>query len=71
LAVERSCVGNARRGPRSGVNNIIKYHNYNAPNSTYNKTDPSSFGTFSGTRGSFSDIGTGRWHAILVFRLQW
>ena len=28
-------------------------------------------GTFTGTRGSFSDIGTGRWHAILVFRLEW
>jgi len=56
---------------RCDINNIFKYHNFNPPNSTYNKTDPSSFGTFTGTRGSFSDIGTGRWHAILVFRLEW
>ena len=28
---------------------IFKYHNFNPPNSTYNKTDPSSFGTFNGT----------------------
>lgn len=56
---------------RGDVNNIYKYHCFNPPNSTYNKTDPSLFGTFSGTRGSFSDIGTGRWHAILVFRLEW
>jgi hypothetical protein len=56
---------------RGDINNIFKYHNFNPPNSTYNKTDSSSFGTFNGTRGSFSDIGTGRWHAILVFRLQW
>jgi hypothetical protein len=48
---------------RGDINNIFKYHNFNPPNSTYNKTDPSSFGTFTGTRGSFSDIGTGRWHS--------
>jgi hypothetical protein len=34
-------------------------------------TDPPAFGTFSGTRGSFSDIGTGRWHGIMVFRIEW
>ncbi|MBI3210940.1 MAG: TonB-dependent receptor [Candidatus Solibacter usitatus] len=56
---------------RGDVNNIFKYHNFNPPNSTFNRTDQSSFGTFTGTRGSFSDIGTGRWHTILVFRLQW
>ena len=56
---------------RGDLNNPYKYHNFNPPNSTYNKTDPSNFGTFTGTRGSFSDIGTGRWHAILVFRLEW
>lgn len=56
---------------RFDVNNLYKYHNFNAPNSTYNATDPSVFGTFSGTRGSFSDIGTGRWHGIAVFRVQW
>lgn len=56
---------------RGDVNNIFKHQNFNAPNSVYNKTDPSSFGTFTGTRGSFSDIGTGRWHAILVGRAEW
>jgi len=56
---------------RGDINNVYKYHNFNPPNSTFNKTDPSAFGTFTGTRGSFSDIGTGRWHAILVFRLEW
>ena len=56
---------------RADANNPYKYHNFNPPNSTYNKTDLSSFGTFTGTRGSFSDIGTGRWHMIMVFRLEW
>jgi len=56
---------------RADVNNIFKYHNFNPPNSAFNKTDPSAFGTFTGTRGSFSDIGTGRWHTILVGRVEW
>jgi hypothetical protein len=56
---------------RGDVNNSFKYNNFNPPDAAFNKTDPSSFGTFTGTRGSFSDIGTGRWHTILVFRLDW
>ncbi len=56
---------------RLDVNNPYKYHSFNPPNSTYNATDPSNFGTFNGTRGSFSDIGTGRWHGIMVFRVMW
>jgi hypothetical protein len=56
---------------RFDVNNPYKYHSFNPPNSTYNATDPSNFGTFTGTRGSFSDIGTGRWHGIMVFRVAW
>ena len=56
---------------RADCNNIYKYQNFNAPNSAYNKTDPSAFGTFTGTRGSFSDIGTGRWHTVIVGRLDW
>ena len=56
---------------RFDVNNLYKYHSFNPPNSTYNATDPSNFGTFTGTRGSFSDIGTGRWHGIMVFRVAW
>ncbi|MGH8248453.1 MAG: TonB-dependent receptor domain-containing protein, partial [Gammaproteobacteria bacterium] len=56
---------------RFDVNNPYKYHSFNPPNSTFNSTDSSQFGTFSGTRGSFSDIGTGRWHGIIVFRVSW
>jgi hypothetical protein len=56
---------------RFDVNNITKYHSFNPPNSTFNTRDRSAFGTFTGTRGSFSDIGTGRWHGIMVFRLEW
>ena len=56
---------------RFDANNFYKYHSFNPPNSTYNATDPSNFGTFNGTRGSFSDIGTGRWHGIMVFRVMW
>ncbi|MGH9659723.1 MAG: hypothetical protein ACRD96_14335, partial [Bryobacteraceae bacterium] len=56
---------------RFDVNNVIKYHNFNPPDSTFNRTNATAFGRFSGTRGSFSDIGTGRWHGIMVFRLEW
>ena len=56
---------------RFDINNVFKYHSFNPPNSTYNAADPSLFGTFNGTRGSFSDIGTGRWHGIFVFRVEW
>jgi hypothetical protein len=56
---------------RFDVNNITKYHSFSPPNATFNTLDRSAFGTFTGTRGSFSDIGTGRWHGIMVFRLDW
>jgi hypothetical protein len=56
---------------RFDVNNITKYHSFNPPNAAFNTRDRSAFGTFNGTRGSFSDIGTGRWHGIMVFRLEW
>jgi hypothetical protein len=56
---------------RFDANNITKYHSFNPPNSAFNTRDRSAFGTFTGTRGSFSDIGTGRWHGIMVFRLEW
>lgn len=66
---------------RFDVNNPYKYHSFNPPDGTFNRTNltsacpaglstcPVSFGTFNGTRGSFSDIGTGRWHGIMVFRV--
>jgi hypothetical protein len=53
------------------MNNPIKYQSFTEPNAVYNATDPSSFGTFSGVRGSFSDIGTARKHGIFVLRLEW
>ncbi|MDX1979130.1 MAG: carboxypeptidase-like regulatory domain-containing protein [Bryobacteraceae bacterium] len=56
---------------RFDANNITKYHSFNPPNASFNLRDRSAFGTFNGTRGSFSDVGTGRWHGIMVFRLQW
>ncbi len=56
---------------RFDVNNITKYHSFNPPNATFNLRDRTAFGTFTGTRGSFSDIGTGRFHGIMVFRLSW
>ena len=56
---------------RFDANNVYKYHSFNPPNSTFNSVDASAFGTISGTRGSFSDIGTGRWHGIMVFRMAW
>lgn len=68
---------------RFDANNPYKYHNFNPPDATFNITNrtgvcpasltapcPASFGTFNGTRGSFSDIGTGRWHGIMVFRVE-
>lgn len=68
---------------RFDVNNPYKYHSFNPPDTTFNISNrtsvcpatltapcPASFGTFSGTRGSFSDIGTGRWHGIMVFRVE-
>jgi hypothetical protein len=56
---------------RFDSNNPIKYQNFAAPNAVYNATNPANFGTFSGVRGSFSDIGTSRTHGIFVLRLEW
>jgi hypothetical protein len=72
-----------RANLRFDVNNPYKYHSFNPPNSVFDITNrtsvcpgnltapcPAAFGTFNGTRGSFSDIGTGRWHGIMVFRVE-
>lgn len=56
---------------RFDSNNPIKYQNFSDPNAVYNATNSASFGTFSGVRGSFSDIGTSRTHGIVVLRLEW
>jgi hypothetical protein len=56
---------------RFDINNPIKYQNFANPDSAYNATNPANFGTFSGVRGSFSDVGTSRKHSIVVTRLEW
>jgi hypothetical protein len=49
---------------------VTKEPQFAAPNSAYNLNNTTSFGTFSGTRGSFSDVGTARMHQIIVGRFQ-
>ncbi len=56
---------------RFDVNNVFQNQNFIAPDSTYNAINPATFGTFATTRGSISDIGNGRWHGIMVFRVEW
>jgi hypothetical protein len=51
--------------------NALKTPAFSNPNATFNTTTPDQFGTFSGGRGSFSDIGTHRSHGIMVFRVEW
>ncbi|MDZ4800840.1 MAG: carboxypeptidase regulatory-like domain-containing protein [Bryobacteraceae bacterium] len=58
----------ARFELRWDINNITKEPQLADPNSQFNTTNRANFGTFSGTRGSFSDIGTGRMHHLLVGR---
>ena len=55
---------------RWDANNVTKEPQFAAPNSAYNPNNTTTFGTFSGTRGSFSDVGTGRMHQIIVGRFQ-
>lgn len=56
---------------RWDCNNATKEPQFAAPNAVFNLTNPANFGTFSGTRGSFSDIGTARMHHIVVGRFEW
>ena len=53
---------------RWDVNNLTKEPQFADPNAAFNLTNRASFGTFSGTRGSFSDVGTARMHHLLVGR---
>ena len=53
---------------RWDVNNLTKEPQFADPNAVFNLTNRANFGTFNGTRGSFSDIGTGRMHHLLVGR---
>jgi hypothetical protein len=51
--------------------NALKTPGYGNPASVFNSTNNDQFGTFSGGRGSFSDIGTHRSHGIMVLRVEW
>lgn len=53
---------------RWDVNNLTKEPQFGDPNAVFNLTNRANFGTFSGTRGSFSDLGSARMHHILVGR---
>ena len=53
---------------RWDVNNLTKEPQFGDPNGAFNTTNRSSFGTISGTRGSFSDLGSARMHHLLVGR---
>jgi hypothetical protein len=55
---------------RWDCNNPYKAINLSDPNRTYNIATLSSFGRFTGTRGSFSDVG-GRLNNLLVGRFEW
>ena len=55
---------------RWDINNPYKRINLADPNRVYNAATLSSFGRFTGTRGSFSDLG-GRTNSLIVGRLEW
>jgi hypothetical protein len=57
---------------RWDINNLTKEPQFADPNGVYNLTNVAQFGTFSGNgRGSFSDLGSSRFHHIVVGRFQW
>lgn len=68
LSKEFRITERARFEIRWDVNNLTKEPQFADPNAAFNLTNRASFGTFNGTRGSFSDIGTGRMHHLLVGR---
>jgi hypothetical protein len=55
---------------RWDFNNPYKRINFSDPNRVYNVATLSTFGRMTGTRGSFSDVGS-RTHSILVGRIEW
>jgi hypothetical protein len=56
---------------RLDCNNFpFKQPNFGNPGSTYNVNSASTFAKGPGTRGSFSDVGTGNGHMLVVARLQ-
>ena len=55
---------------RWDFNNPYKHIEFSDPNRVYNVATLSTFGRFTGTRGSFSDVG-GRTYSTLVGRIEW
>jgi hypothetical protein len=55
---------------RWDLNIPYKRFNFSDPNRTYKAATLATFGRMTGTRGSFSDVGS-RTHSILVGRLEW
>jgi hypothetical protein len=55
---------------RWDLNNPYKHINFSDPNRVYNVANLSTFGRFTGTRGSFSDVGS-RTHSIICGRIEW
>jgi Carboxypeptidase regulatory-like domain len=55
---------------RWDLNNPYKHINFSDPSRVYNVATLPTFGRFTGTRGSFSDVGS-RLHSILVGRVEW
>ena len=55
---------------RADLNNPYKRINFTDPNRSYNVATLSTFGRMTGTRGSFSDVGS-RTHWLLVGRVEW
>ncbi|MBI1357869.1 MAG: hypothetical protein GC160_26325 [Acidobacteria bacterium] len=56
---------------RWDLNNATKQAQFANPDTTFNSVNTANFGTFNGTRGSFSDVGTARMHHIAVLRFIW
>ena len=55
---------------RWDLNNPYKHIHFGDPNRVNNVVNLSTFGRFTGTRGSFSDAG-GRTRSIIVGRIEW
>jgi hypothetical protein len=68
LSKEFAITERAKFELRWDMNNLTKEPQFADPNTAFNLTNRANFGTFGGTRGSFSDIGTARAHHLLVGR---
>lgn len=56
---------------RFDANNLpFQQPNFTNPNATYNANSPASFGRFTSTRGSFSDVGTANSNMLIVGKIQ-